>query len=188
MEEPPTPTIHSTRRRWLRTNRNAATLAFLTLVLLIPGLLLPFVTSTILGREQSFSVLSGIGKLHDDGKDFLAVLIFCFSVVFPLLKAFSLLLATSAFVPLGRVGRTRLAHFAITTGKYSLLDLLIVALLVVIVQLDGIAEVEPRVGTVFFGSAVLLSMLAGLCVNFPNPAKEFPSIDSAAEPSAAPPE
>ncbi len=91
-------------------------------------------------------------------------------------------------MPLGSVGRTRLAHLAITTGKYSLLDLLIVALLVVIVQLDGIAEVEPRVGTIFFGSAVLVSMLAGLCVHFPSTPNKSASIAPTNEPQPQPSE
>lgn len=187
----PKTTTHPKPRRWLRTNKNAATLAFLTLLLLIPGLVLPFMTSTILGTERSYSVLSGINKLRTDGKHFLAILIFCFSVVFPLGKVFFLLLATSTFLPLGNRARARLAHLAITTGKYSLLDLLIVALLVVIVQTDGIAEVEPRLGTVFFGSAVLLSMLAGLCINFPTPTPpptKSPPVDPTTEPSAMPSE
>ncbi len=189
---PAPPALPVPPRRWLRTNKNAASLALLTVCLLIPGLLLPFVTSNILGQQSSYSVISGVDKLWDDGKTFLAVLIFCFSVIFPIVKALFLLLATSSFVPLGNVGRSRLAHLAITTGKYSLLDLLIVALLVVIVQLEDIAEVEPQIGTLFFGSAVLVSMLAGLCVHFPttppSPPNNSPTTTTTPQPQPDPAE
>lgn len=154
--------------RSVRTNKNAATLTFLTLGLLIPGLTLPFVHSSIVGEERTYSVLTGIDRLFQEGHIFLALIILVFSVIFPFVKAFFLLAATSSFIPLGRVGRARLAHLAITTGKYSLLDLLVVALLIVIVQVDGLAKVEPRIGTVFFGLSVFLAMLAGLCVYFPD--------------------
>ena len=154
------------RKRVLRTNRNAATLAFLTILLLVPGLLLPFVKSTIAGRESTYSVITGITQLYHDNHAFLAIIIFMFSVLFPITKACFLLLSTSALIPITKRNRSRLAHFAITTGKYSLLDLLIVALLIIIVKLDGLAQVEPMIGTAFFGSSVLLAMLAGLCVDF----------------------
>jgi len=154
------------RRRVLRTNRNAAMLAFLTLLLLVPGLLLPFVRSTIVGQESTYSVITGITQLYSENHPFLAIIIFVFSVLFPMTKALFLLLSTSALVPLARKNRSRLAHFAITTGKYSLLDLLIVALLIIMVKLDGLAQVEPMIGTAFFGTSVLLAMVAGLCVDF----------------------
>jgi len=154
------------RRRVFRTNRNAATLAFLTLLLLVPGLFLPFVKSTIIGHETIYSVITGITQLYTDHHPFLAIIIFVFSVLFPITKASFLLLSTSSLVPITKQNRKRLAHFAITTGKYSLLDLLIVALLIIIVKLDGLAQVEPMIGTAFFGSSVLISMLAGLCVDF----------------------
>lgn len=166
---------HPIRR--VRTNKNAATLAFLTLGMLIPGLTLPFVHSSIVGEERTYSVLTGIGRLYLDGNIFLAIVILVFSVIFPFVKAVFLLTATSSFIPLGRVGRARLAHLAITTGKYSLLDLLVVALLIVIVQVDGLAKVEPRIGTVFFGLSVFLAMLAGLCIHFPDRTDNGPKVE-----------
>ncbi len=156
--------------RILRTNRNAASLAVLTLLVLLPGLYLPFVSTTILNEEQTFSILTGIRHLNDDGHPWLAMIILGFSVLFPIAKALLLLIATSALVPMTVKWRARLANLAITTGKYSLLDVLIVALLIVIVKTDGLAAVDAEVGVAFFTVAVFLAMLAGLCIHFPPPA------------------
>ena len=43
--------------------------------------------------------------------------------------------------------------------------MLVLAILIVLVKFEGIATVAVRVGTILFCIAVLLSLLAGLCVN-----------------------
>jgi paraquat-inducible protein A len=55
---------------------------------------------------------------------------------------------------------------AVFTGKYSVLDLLVVAVMIVLVKFGDMANVTAQPGTVLFGVAVLLSIAAGLCVNF----------------------
>ena len=51
------------------------------------------------------------------------------------------------------------------TGKYSLLDILVVAIMIVLVKFQGIAEVRAQSGTFLFCVAIFLSMLAGLFVD-----------------------
>src|SRR5438132_1492654 len=56
----------------------------------------------------------------------------------------------------------RNAHF---TGRYSLLDLLVVAIIIVVVRFQGLAEAKALPGTAFFALAVFLSIAAGFSVN-----------------------
>ena len=58
------------------------------------------------------------------------------------------------------------------TGKYSLLDLLVVAIMIVLVKFDGIAEVRALPGTILFGVAILLSILCGVFVDLREPTEE----------------
>jgi paraquat-inducible protein A len=89
-----------------------------------------------------------------------------FSVVFPIVKLVMLLAATSSLVSMSDRARQRMHMIAMVTGKYSLLDLLVVAVMIVMVKFGTLAEVHARAGTILFGVAVLLSIAAGLCVNF----------------------
>jgi paraquat-inducible protein A len=142
--------------------------AFVALVLLGPALCLPFITSTQLGQEHSYSLLAGIWLLLREpwGHTLLGLLLLLFSVIFPVAKLLALLVATSGRLPLERAVRHRLAHLAELTGKYSLLDVVVVALLVVVIKVDGIATVRASSGTFLFGAAILLSLLAGYLVSF----------------------
>jgi paraquat-inducible protein A len=149
----------------LINNRNAATLAITALLLLIFGLLGPFMDVSKLGNQDRFSLLAGIARLVEDGHFALGAVIFLFSAVFPLAKLSLILAATSSLAPLSQRARHRLHHVAELTAKYSLLDVVVIALLIVILKVDGVAEVKPGWGTFSFLAAALTSMLAGLCVD-----------------------
>ena len=137
-------------------------------IVLVPAVLLPFITSSQLGEEHSYSLLGGIVLLLQDGGThlLLGLLLGLFSIIFPLTKLLALLAATSASLPLPRHTRQRLARLAEFTGKYSLLDVVVVAILVVVIKLEGVASVRASSGTLLFGGAILLSLLAGFCVSF----------------------
>ena len=92
------------------------------------------------------------------------LLLFC--VLFPLAKLIALLVATSALIPLSLNTRERTCRLAAVTGKYSLLDILVVAILIVLIKFQHVAEVEPRAGTWLFCVGILLSMGAGTCTDF----------------------
>jgi paraquat-inducible protein A len=150
----------------LRHNGLAAVLAVLALVVLIAGMVMPFIVMTKLGRTREYSLVGGILELFHSGNTFIGVILLTFSVVFPIVKLIMLLAATSSLVNLSDRARRRLHKIAVVTGKYSLLDLLVVAVMIVLVKFGEFAEVRARPGTVLFCIAVLMSIVAGLCVNF----------------------
>ncbi|MGB5454892.1 MAG: paraquat-inducible protein A [Gammaproteobacteria bacterium] len=107
--------------------------------------------------ENSFSIISGLLQLVADGKIFLFVIIFMFSVVLPVAKLavlFRLLSSRSN----NNDTLHRYLHLMHQYGKWSMLDVFVVALLVVAVKLGAVARVETHFGLYAFGAAVLLTM------------------------------
>ena len=155
-------------RPWLprlRDNKNAAILAFLALGFLTAGILLPFISMSQLGHERIFSMIGGIRELFDRNHYFLAIVLLVFSILFPYAKLLAILLATTRLVSLSLRVRHWLNNAAKVTGRYSMLDILVVAIIIVVVKFEALAEARALPGTTCFAAAVFLSILAGLCVN-----------------------
>jgi paraquat-inducible protein A len=104
-----------------------------------------------------------------------------FSLIFPFAKLAAILVATSALVPLSIATRQRLHHLAVLTGKYSLLDILVVAIMIVLVKFQGVAEVRALPGTILFCVAIFLSIAAGFCVDLD---EDGDQADQTVEPAA----
>ncbi len=157
-----------------RSNTVASLLALTALSVLLVAFIKPFMTMTALGDERTVSLLEGIAELYHTGHTLIAAVIFAFSVVFPVMKLSMILVATSRIIPASADLRHRLHQIAAFTGKYSLLDVLVLAILIVLVKFEGIASVEVRIGTILFCIAVLLSLSAGLFVKLepPGPSKQ----------------
>jgi paraquat-inducible protein A len=126
--------------------------------LLLAGLVSPIITLTkFMLVENTFSVLSGVVELLMEGRIFLFLLIAGFSIVLPILKLwvlYQLVSKRSAAVKSVR----RLLHWMHLYGKWSMLDVFVVAILVVAVKLGAIADVEMRFGLYAFAASVLLTM------------------------------
>ena len=86
-------------------------------------------------------------------------------VVLPLPAAESwiyLLLSVQRRSPLRRNQRTRLYRLTELVGRWSMVDVFVVALLVALVQVGNLATIEPAMGAVAFASVVILTMLAAM--------------------------
>lgn len=127
--------------------------------LLFVGLLAPIITlTTFVVVNNTFSVLSGVIELLKEGQIFLFLVIAGFSVVLPILKLWVLyqLVSKSEAV---KSQTKKLLHWMHLYGKWSMLDVFVVAVLVVAVKLNVIANVEMRFGLYAFAASVLLTML-----------------------------
>ena len=152
-------------RRIGRHNGVAAILCVAGLAVLSAAIVMPFISMTKLGEERIYSLVSGIIELFDRGQWFIGLVLFVFSLIFPFAKLLALLAATSGMTRMSIAARRRLHHLAMLTGKYSLLDIMVVAIMIVLVKFQGIAEVRAQPGTILFCVAVLLSILAGVFVD-----------------------
>ena len=148
-----------------QNNRNAAVLAIAAIAVLTAGIFMPFMSMSTLGKEKMYSLLGGIRALYDRDHIFLAAILLIFSVIFPYAKLITLLLATSRLWRISMHTRHTLHRITQFTGRYSLLDILVVAITIVVVNFGSVAHAEALPGTYLFAAAVFLSMLAGFFVN-----------------------
>jgi paraquat-inducible protein A len=147
-----------------KSNQNAATLAILSELVLAIAVFLPFMSVVKLGDTETYSLVGGIGQLWQQGEVALAMILGGFSLVFPLLKNAFLVAATTSLLPLTTAHRRALHSFAAKTGKYSMLDVFVVAVIVVVVKMGDSTEVAVRSGIFLFCLAIALSMAASWCV------------------------
>ena len=95
----------------------------------------------------------------------IALIIFIASVVVPCTKFIVLgllLLTVYRCSPAVRRERTRLYRFVELIGYWSMLDVLVVALVAALVQFRALSSIEPRSGILFFGLVVILTMLSAM--------------------------
>ncbi len=131
----------------------------------IPANVLPIMkTSTLLGAEDD-TIMSGIIVLWTSGSWPLALLVFFASVTVPMLKLIAMtVLVTSVqmkstWQPMQRLKLYRLVEFV---GRWSMMDIYVVTILVALIQLQGLATIEPGPAAVAFGSVVVLTMCAAI--------------------------
>jgi paraquat-inducible protein A len=119
-------------------------------------------TERLVFWETSYSVWTGIVSLWEQRQFGLAVVLFFFSIVFPVAKLIAVALVCYWRLPAKQ--RARLLDWLAILGKWSMLDVFIVAVLIVLVKLGPVVRVEPRLGVYVFAAAILLSMLTTMYV------------------------
>ncbi|AOS43638.1 Inner membrane protein YebS [Lacunisphaera limnophila] len=133
------------------------------LCLLVPAYSLPVMSFTRLGHEHADTLLTSVLKLWHGGLWGIALIVFTASLLVPVLKllALGVLLAAARWPGLldpAHAGRLqRLVH---GIGRWSMLDVFLVAFLCGLVQFGSLARIEARPGVVAFAGAVILTMLA----------------------------
>jgi paraquat-inducible protein A len=146
---------------------NAITRAWALLIaaaiLYIPANYYPVLQFIQLGSGAPSTILGGVVELLDGGMWPLALLVFSASVAVPLMKVVGmavLLISTQRGWTSRLRDRTRL-YFAINTiGRWSMIDIFMVTILVALVQFGSIVRIEPGVGGLAFCAVVILTMFA----------------------------
>ena len=138
-------------------------LVVLAYVLYIPANLLPILESRALLTAESNTIMSGILLFWESGSWMIAGLVFIASVVVPLTKLLALtwLLATVQMKSRARpYQRTQLYRMVELIGRWSMLDIYVVALTVTLVQVGTLASIEVGPGALAFGAVVVVTMIA----------------------------
>ncbi len=127
--------------------------------MLCVGAALPFFTfSKFFVFDDTFSLFSGIFQLLTAGEPVLFAVVFLFSIMLPVYKMYVLFrLINNSF--LEEHVRHRYTTLLMVLGKWSMLDVFVVAMLIMTVKLGAIASIEVHVGLYLFSAGVLVSML-----------------------------
>ncbi|MCP4284923.1 MAG: paraquat-inducible protein A [Gammaproteobacteria bacterium] len=128
-------------------------------VLFFIGIVAPMMTiSKFVLVKNSFSVFSGVLELFRNGQFLLFLIVAGFSIVLPILKIGVLFALMSRRAQQSEKLGNYL-HLMHEYGRWAMLDVMVVAILIVAVKLGAIVTVEIHYGLFVFGAAVLLIML-----------------------------
>lgn len=135
-------------------------------ILYVPANLLPMMRTASLLGSQDDTILSGVIFLWQSGSWPLAAVVFFASVMVPLLKIIALFYLAASVQRRSRknmLQRTRLYRMVEFVGRWSMLDIYVITLLVALVQFHGLATIQAGPAAVAFGAVVVLTMFAAMC-------------------------
>jgi len=134
-------------------------------ILYIPANVLPITITRSLFGVQSDTIMSGVAFFWNEGGYDLAIIIFTASIFVPLSK----LLALSFLTLLAQrrirwdpLQCTRLYRMVEFIGKWSMLDVFVVALLATLVDFSSLAAISAGPGAIAFGAVVVITMFAAM--------------------------
>lgn len=131
----------------------------------VPANVLPVMYTRMLGGRSESTIMGGVIQFWQSGSYGIALVIFIASVAVPCTKflVLALLLATSQRRSTWAMPeRARLYRLVELIGYWSMLDVLVVAIVAALVKFQALSDIEPRVGILFFGVVVILTMLSSM--------------------------
>jgi len=135
------------------------------MILYVPANMLPMMKTSSLFGSQSDTIMSGVVYFWTSGSWYLALIIFFASIVVPMLKMIALAVLLVSVQRRSRwqqEQRARLYRLVETVGRWSMLDIYVVAVIVALVQLKALATIQPGPGAAAFGAVVVLTMFAAM--------------------------
>ena len=133
-------------------------------VLFVCGVIAPMLTlEKFVLFSNTFSIITGITTLLEEGKIFLFIIITLFSLVLPTAKLIVIFLVLRQKTKAQLQRYLQLMH---TYGKWSMLDVFVVGIMVVIIKIEGMIKVELHYGFYIFTSAVLMTMVLTTLVSW----------------------
>ncbi|MDA8744084.1 paraquat-inducible protein A [Rubripirellula amarantea] len=146
--------------RRVSASRTAAA-AMGAFILFWPAVTLPILQIEQLGQTNQQSIMSGIADLFQHGSYFVGFVVLLFSIAFPLSKIL-LLLELSWLEFLGRQHKAFTLRLMEHVGKWSMMDVMLLAFLVMLVKLGNLVHFEFGPAVIAFTACVAMSMLASL--------------------------
>ena len=155
-----------------RSQGRTAAAAIGALLLFPAAVLLPILEIEKLGHHHRSSILGGIIELYRLGSFFIATVILLFSIVLPLLKIVALI-ELSWLCSLRQQHRAWTYRWMEQIGKWSMMDVMLLALLVMMIKLSGLVQFHFGPAVIAFVLCVAMSMIAAICFD-PHAIWEFP--------------
>lgn len=155
--------------RVARWQSRSLTLALLVAaaVMLLPAHILPVMTTTSFGVSSPSTIIGGVIQLWQSGDAPVAIIVFVASLVIPIVKILILgmLLVTKARSSTAQ--RHRILAYRVTDwiGRWSMIDIFVVAILVALVRSGKLMSVYPGNAAVAFALTVILTMLAAMTMD-----------------------
>jgi paraquat-inducible protein A len=146
---------HSVARTWA--------LILTAAILIVPANLLPIMEVDFLGIPDRSTIMDGIVYFFQDGSYLIGLIIFTASIVVPVFKIaglFILLLATRPGNHHFLVQKTRMFRLIAFIGRWSMLDIFVIALLSVLVDYGFFTSIHTAPAATYFSLVVAATMFA----------------------------
>ena len=132
-------------------------------LLLIPANVLPVMTVIYLGSGDPSTIVGGTLELYHAGLWGIALIVFVASIAVPVMKLVGLVILCLIVQRRWDVSprqAMRIYRVVNAIGRWSLLDLFMISILVALVDMGAIAEVAAGAGSTAFATVVVVTMLA----------------------------
>ncbi len=136
-------------------------------ILLTIGLIAPIITfKKFIFIQNTFSILTACWNLLKQGQIFLFAVIALFSIILPIFKL-AFLFQLTLTKKTANTGTRKLLQLIHRFGKWSMLDVFVIAILVVVLKLGAIGDVEKHIGLyAYAGAAILIMYLTNKIVSY----------------------
>jgi len=140
-------------------------LVLAAIIFYIPANLLPVTVVISFGKAQADTIMSGVIYFIATGMWPIALVIFVASILIPMLK---LIILTFLLITVQRKSgwrpkdRTRLYRITEAVGRWSMVDIYVVTILVALVNLGNLATIKAGPGAGFFAAVVVITMFAAM--------------------------
>lgn len=129
----------------------------------IPGNLLPIMITQSTSGESGSTIIGGVVSLIHHGSFSIAAVIFIASIVVPVSKFLIIAWLALSIQRRWKINRhhRHWAHVAVEyIGRWSMIDVFVVAALAALIQISGLLTIVPGPGLDAFAISVILTMLA----------------------------
>lgn len=150
---------------WWRKPGTTVALILAGAIMLIPAHWLPVMETVRFGDSHTATIIGGVTELWASGDKPVAIIVFVASLLIPVAKILTLAtLLVLANWQTPTVVRHRLMLFKVTDwiGRWSMVDIFVVAILVALVRSGAVMSVYPGNAAISFAAAVVLTMLAAM--------------------------
>lgn len=133
------------------------------LVAFVPANFFPIMTVIQIDKTIPSTIMAGVIDLAKNDMLPIAVVVFIASIAVPVFKLVGiiyLLLTVKRGKPVNSTQATRMYRFIDLIGRWSMLDLFVIAILVTLVSFGKLANIEANIGATAFGAVVVLTLLA----------------------------
>ena len=138
-------------------------LVLAAMIFYIPANVLPMTVTSALGATQADTIMSGVIYFIHSGSWEIALVIFTASIFVPFMKFMILiyLLLSIQFKSIKKpTDRTRLYQLTEAIGRWSMLDVYVVTILIALVKLGVLANIDAGPAVIYFAAVVVVTMLA----------------------------
>ncbi|MCH2161009.1 MAG: paraquat-inducible protein A [Phycisphaerales bacterium] len=142
--------------------QRTAAFALAALVLYPAAVTLPVLKVERLGHAHETGVIGGAVELLSDGYVTLGLIVLICSVLIPLVKLLGLLVLSTRRIQVSPRHRGRIWRLIEWTGRWGMLDVLLVAAVVAMVKLGDVVDIQPGPGAMLFAAVVVLSLVSAM--------------------------